>query len=71
MIGDKIKRVWEYLQDLLDVSGDSIMCVMTTVFIVRVALSVLRKFPSLTNAEAAMYASAITAFSYSNRGPKV
>jgi hypothetical protein len=70
-MGEKVKQVWEYLQDLMDVSGDSIMAVMSTVFIIRVALSAMSKFPPLTASEAAMYASAIGAFSYSNKGPKV
>jgi hypothetical protein len=69
-MGDKIKQLWEYCQDLMDVSGDSIMAVMSTVFIVRVAASMFSKFPPLTASEAAMYASAIGAFSYSNKGPK-
>lgn len=68
----KIRQTWEYIQDLLDVSGDSIMAVMSTVFILRVAASAWTKFPPITASEAAMYASAIGAFSYSNKGgPKV
>lgn len=68
MITDKIKAAWEYVQDLMDVSGDSIMMVMSSVFIARVALSAWTRFPPLTTAEAAMYASAIASFSYSNKG---
>lgn len=63
----KLKAMWEYIQDLMDVSGDTIMCVMSSVFIMRVAMSMLGK-PPITSAEAAMYASAIATFGYSNRG---
>lgn len=69
-MGKKIKQAWEYCQDLMDVSGDAIMAVMSTVFIARVALSALTRFPAITPSEAALYASAIGAFSYSNKGPK-
>lgn len=69
-MGAKIKQMWEYIQDLMDVSGDSIMAVMSAVFILRVVASAWTKFPSITASEAAMYASAIGAFSYSNKGPK-
>lgn len=67
-MGTKIQQLWEYVQGLLDVSGDSIMAVMSTVFIIRVAASMFSKYPPLTASEAAMYASAIGAFSYSNKG---
>lgn len=70
-MGDKIKQIWVYIQDLLDVRGDAIMAVMSSVFIARVALSALPKFPPITIAEATFYGSAITSFAYSNRGPKV
>lgn len=71
-MGAKIKEIWEYIQDLMDVSGDSIMAVMSSVFIARVAMSAWAKFPPLTASEAALYASAISSFAYSNKGgPKV
>lgn len=69
-MGTKLKQIWEYVQDLADVSGDSIMAVMSAVFIVRVAMSAWAKFPPLTASESAFYASAIASFAYSNKGPK-
>lgn len=65
----KITEIWEYVQDLLDVNGDVIMLAMSSVFIARVAMSAFG-YPSISAAEAAMYASAIGAFSYSNKGKK-
>jgi hypothetical protein len=69
-MGDKLKQIWAYIQDLLDVKGDAIMAVMSSVFIARVALSAWAKFPPLTVSEAAFYSSAIASFAYSNKGPK-
>ena len=69
-MGNKIKQAWSYVQDLLDVRGDVIMMGMSSVFIARVALAAFGK-PGINASEAAMYASAISAFAYSNRGPKV
>lgn len=70
-MGDKIKAIWIYIQDLADVRGDTIMALMSSVFIARVAASAWAKFPPLTASEAAFYASAIGSFAYSNKGPKV
>lgn len=67
-MGAKIKQIWEYCQDLMDVSGDSIMALMSVVFIARVAASAWSKFPPLTASEAAFYSSAIASFAYSNKG---
>ena len=67
-MGDKIKALWNYIQDLMDVRGDAIMALMSTVFIVRVALSAYSKFPALTASEAAFYSAAIASFAYSNKG---
>lgn len=67
---EKIKLMWNYIQDLLDVRGDVIMCAMSSIFIIRVALSCSKQFPPLTTAESMLYASAIGSFAYSNRGPK-
>jgi len=69
-MGDKIKQAWQYIQDLLDVRGDTIMALMSSVFIARVAMSAWAKYPPLTASEAAFYASAIGSFAYSNKGPK-
>jgi len=64
----KLKALWMYVQDLMDVKGDTIMAVMSSVFIARVALSAWSKFPPLTASEATFYASAIASFAYSNKG---
>ena len=69
-MGDKIKQLWAYTQDLLDVRGDTIMMVMSSVFIIRVALAAFGH-AALNASEAALYASAIASFAYSNKGPKV
>jgi hypothetical protein len=71
-MGDKIKQFWNYVQDLADVRGDTIMALMSAVFIARVAASAWSKYPSLTASEAAFYSAAIASFAYSNKsGPKV
>lgn len=67
---ERIKQLWQYVQDLMDVRGDAIMAVMSTVFIARVALAAWSKFPPLTASEAGFYGSAIASFAYSNKGPK-
>lgn len=67
-MGGKIQQIWQYIQDLMDVSGDSIMALMSAVFIARVAMSAWSKFPPLTTSESAFYASAIASFAYSNKG---
>lgn len=68
---DKLKAIWDKIQDLLDVRGDVVMAAMSSVFIARVALSAWSRFPAITASEAAFYASAIGSFAYSNKGPKV
>jgi hypothetical protein len=67
-MGQKIKDLWSYIQDLADVRGDTIMALMSTVFIARVAMSAWARFPALTPSEAAFYSSAIASFAYSNTG---
>jgi len=67
-MGDKIKQAWAYIQDLADVKGDTIMALMSIVFIGRVAASAWAKYPPLTVSEAAFYSSAIASFAYSNTG---
>lgn len=66
---DKIQAAWQYIQGLMDVRGDVIMMIMSSVFIARVAYSAFGH-PGLNANEAAMYASAIASFAYSNKGPK-
>lgn len=68
---DKLQAIWSKIQDLLDVRGDTIMCAMSSVFILRIAMSAWSKYPPITASEAAFYASAIGSFAYSNKGPKV
>lgn len=70
IMGDKIKQCWSYLQDLMDVRGDCIMMAFSSALIFRIVLSAFGK-AAITPAEAAAYASAIGAFAYSNRGPKI
>ncbi len=70
-MGEKIKQIWAYIQDLADVRGDTIMAAMSVVFIARVAASAWAKYPSITASEAAFYSAAIASFAYSNKGPKV
>ncbi len=67
---EKIKAFWSYLQDLADIRGDCVMLAMSTVFILRVLVSMFPKFPPLTPSEAAVYGSAIGSFAWSNKGPK-
>lgn len=68
---DKAKQLWDKIQDLLDVRGDVVMMAMSSVFILRIAMSAWSKYPPITASEAAFYASAIGSFAYSNKGPKV
>jgi len=65
-----IKALWEYIQDLLDVRGDVIMMIMSSAFVLRVLLAGIKGHPALNANEAALYASAIASFAYSNKGPK-
>ena len=66
-MGDKIRQIWNYIQDLLDVRGDVIMMAMSTIFIVRVGMSAFG-YPPLNASEAALYSAAIASFAYSNKG---
>ena len=67
-MGDKLKQLWNYIQDLMDVRGDVIMMAMTSAFIFRVVYAAWSTHPGLNASEAAMYASAIASFAYSNKG---
>lgn len=69
-MGEKFKAIWSYIQDLLDVRGDVIMLAFSSAMIFRVVLSAFGH-AALGPSEAAVYASAIGAFAYSNKGPKV
>jgi len=65
----KLQAYWEYIQFLLDISGDAWMSIFTAIILMRIGL-VLAGHSPLTPSESACYASAISAFAYSNRGPK-
>ncbi len=57
---DNFTAVWEWLQDRLDVSGDTVMLAFTAAVIYKIL------YHGLNPSDAAAYASAIGAFSYSN-----
>lgn len=61
---EQIKAYWDYLQSLLDIDGDVVMLGFTGAIIYKML------YGRLTPSDAAVYASAVTAFAYSNRGPK-
>jgi len=63
---EKIKAKWDYIQFLLDIDGDVWMGLFTTTILIRLLLVLSGHIP-LTNAEACCYASAVTAFAYSNK----
>lgn len=65
----KIKKTWDLIQDLLDVRGDCVMLVFSLAIIMRIVATVFGHAP-LTVSEAAVYGSAVTAFAWSNKGPK-
>lgn len=67
---ERIQGVWNKIQDLLDISGDLWMGLFTALILVRIVY-VLKGGRPLTPSEAACYGSAVGAFAYSNRGPKV
>ncbi len=64
---EKVKQVWEYVQDLLDVRGDVVMLGMSCAFVFRVVYAAFGHVP-LNMSEAAIYSAAISAFAYSNTG---
>jgi len=63
-LADNFTLVWEWLQDRLDISGDVVMLGFTGAVIYKML------YGRLTPSDAAVYASAVTAFAYSNKGPK-
>ena len=62
-----VKAVWEYVQDLADVRGDTIMMAMSVAFIFRVIYAAFGHV-AINSSEAAFNASAIASFAYSNTG---
>lgn len=67
---EKIKFYWDYLQSLLDIDGDVWMGLFTAFILLRLIGVPLWHWPPLTVSEAGVYASAVSAFAYSNRNPK-
>jgi hypothetical protein len=65
-----IQDIWNRVQEFLDISGDCWMGALTATAIFRVIYAAFGHVP-VNAAEAAVYASAVTAFAYSNKGPKV
>lgn len=61
---NKIKVWWEYIQGLLDVNGDVIMLAFTSAIIWKVLHG------GLSMSDAGAFASAVTCFAWSNKGPK-
>lgn len=64
---DKLMIGWEKIQDFLDISGDCWMGALTATAIFRVIYAAFGHV-AVTAPEAAIYASAVTAFAYSNKG---
>jgi hypothetical protein len=65
-----LQSVWNKIQDFLDISGDCWLGLMTATVVFRWIYAAIGHAP-MTAAESAAYASAVTAFAYSNRGPKI
>jgi ABC-type transporter Mla maintaining outer membrane lipid asymmetry permease subunit MlaE len=70
MSKDQVKAFWDYIQSLLDVSGDVWLGFFTACVLLRLIL-VIKGYPGLTMPEATAYSFAVGAFAYSNKGPKV
>ena len=62
-----MKDFWDKLQSYLDIDGDIWMGLFTGFILWRIA-AVLHGASPLNNPEAAVYASAVGAFAYSNHG---
>jgi hypothetical protein len=62
-----LQTLWNKIQDFLDISGDVWLGLMTATVVFRWVYAALGHIP-MTAAESAAYASAVTAFAYSNRG---
>jgi hypothetical protein len=66
-----IKRAIDYIQNLIDLHGDTWLAIFTSVVIVRIIL-VVYHHPGLSTAEAMAYGSCVAAFAATNTfgGPK-
>lgn len=69
MTRQTLKDWWDYVQALFDLDGDLWMSAFTAVILVRLMGVPLWHWSAVTPSESALYASAITAFAYSNKGP--
>lgn len=63
----KLKQFIDYIQDVVDLHGDTWLAMFTLVLIVRIVMAAFR-FPPVTLAESAAYASCVTAFAATNIG---
>jgi hypothetical protein len=62
-----LKQIIDYVQDLVDLHGDTWLAMFTLVMITRIIMAAFRH-PPITMAEAAAYASCVTAFAATNIG---
>lgn len=62
---DNLQIIWDKIQKFLDIDGDVVMLGFTGAVIYKML------YGTLTPSDAAVYASAVSAFAYSNKnGPK-
>lgn len=64
---EKLKRMWEDGQKIIDLHGDTWLGLFTLFVLVRI-LAVLKGYPPLTAGESGAYSMCIGAFAYSNKG---
>jgi len=60
----RIKKVWDYVQSLLDIDGDVVMLFFTAAIVYKILHG------GLNVSDAAVYSSAVACFAYSNKGPR-
>lgn len=66
---EQFKAWWEYLQDLCSLKAGLYVDAFAIVMLLRL-LAPLKGYPAMNAAEAGMWAATITAFAYTNKGPK-
>lgn len=64
MTKEQLKAGWDWIQSFLDIDGDVVMLAFTAAIIWKILHGGLNAF------DAGAYASAVTCFAYSNKGPK-